>query len=177
MSDTFNFFHHWYPVTPVKDLRPNYPIAVTVLGVTIVIWKPRNSEYYQAFLDQCPHRLAPLSEGRVDEHSGYLMCSYHGWQFDAQGVCQAIPQADPDFRPEQRPQLCATVLPCQEANDLLWVWPDAQSADLASQTPLPLSPQVDASKGFVWDSYVRDSAYKPSIGKPLTRCQRVPIGL
>ena len=87
------------------------------------------------------------------------MCSYHGWQFNAQGVCQVVPQAEVSFQPDQQLQLCVTVLPTQVANDLLWVWPDANSADLAQQTPLPLSPQVDASKGFVWDSYVRDLAY------------------
>ncbi|MBT9316336.1 aromatic ring-hydroxylating dioxygenase subunit alpha [Leptothoe spongobia] len=159
MADPFNFFHHWYPVTPVADLRPDYPTAVTVLGVPIVIWKPRNSDTYRAFLDQCPHRLAPLSEGRVDEQSGHLMCSYHGWQFDSKGLCQALPQAEADFQPDQRSQLCATVLPSQTKNDLLWIWPDAASADIAHETPLPLSAQVDASKGFVWDSYVRDLEY------------------
>jgi phenylpropionate dioxygenase-like ring-hydroxylating dioxygenase large terminal subunit len=95
----FNFLQHWYPVTPIADLRPEYPTAVTALGVKMVIWKPRNAETYRVFLDQCPHRLAPLSEGRVDEQSGHLLCSYHGWQFDGEGVCQSIPQADPDFLP------------------------------------------------------------------------------
>ena len=159
MTDAFNFSQHWYPVTPVADLRPNYPTAVTVVGVPIVIWQPRHSGTYQAFVDQCPHRLAPLSEGRIDEQSGHLMCSYHGWQFDAQGVCRSVPQAEAGFAPDQQPQLCATVLPTQIANDLLWVWPDAGSAELAQQTPLPLSPQIDADKGFVWDSYLRDLEY------------------
>jgi phenylpropionate dioxygenase-like ring-hydroxylating dioxygenase large terminal subunit len=158
MSD-FNFFQNWYPVTPIADLQPEYPTPVTILGVKMVIWKPRNSETYRVFLDQCPHRLAPLSEGRVDEQSGHLMCSYHGWQFDGEGVCQSVPQADPDFQPTQQPQLCVTALPSREANDLFWIWPDPMSADLASQTPLSLSPQIDAEKGFVWDSYVRDLEY------------------
>ena len=158
-TQTFDFFRHWYPVTPIVDLRPEYPTAVTVMGIPIVIWKPRYSDTYQAFLDQCPHRLAPLSEGRVDEQTGHLMCSYHGWQFDSKGGCQSLPQAEDDFQPETRSQLCATVLPTQTKNDLLWIWPDAASAELAHETPLPLSSQIDASKGFVWDSYVRDLAY------------------
>jgi phenylpropionate dioxygenase-like ring-hydroxylating dioxygenase large terminal subunit len=159
MPTEFNFFHHWYPLTPVVDLRQDYPTAITVLGVNIVIWKPRYSQTYQAFVDQCPHRLAPLSEGRIDEQTGHLMCSYHGWQFDSQGICQSIPQAEADFQPQQQPQLCATALPSQVVNDLFWVWLDPDSVDLAAQTPLPLSPQVDASQGFVWDSYVRDLEY------------------
>ncbi|HAC64994.1 MAG TPA: pheophorbide a oxygenase, partial [Cyanothece sp. UBA12306] len=39
------------------------------------------------------------------------------------------------------------------------VWPDANSEELAQQTPLPLSPQIDTNKGFVWSSYVRDLPY------------------
>jgi len=159
MSSDFNFLQHWYPLTPIADLRPDYPTPVTVLGIRIVLWKPRHAATYRAFIDQCPHRLAPLSEGRIDEQTGQLMCSYHGWQFDAEGKCQVIPQAEADFHPAQHSHLCATALPCQVVNDLLWVWPDANSTELAAETPLPLSPQIDASQGFVWDSYVRDLEY------------------
>jgi phenylpropionate dioxygenase-like ring-hydroxylating dioxygenase large terminal subunit len=90
MPPEFNFFQHWYPLSPVEDLDPKRPTPVTVLGLRLVIWKPSSSETYRAFLDQCPHRLAPLSEGRVDEKTGNLMCSYHGWQFDEQGTCTLL---------------------------------------------------------------------------------------
>jgi hypothetical protein len=34
--------------------------------------------YFRCFEDRCPHRLAPLSEGRIDEQDGgTLMCNYH----------------------------------------------------------------------------------------------------
>jgi phenylpropionate dioxygenase-like ring-hydroxylating dioxygenase large terminal subunit len=158
MTQGFNFLQHWYPLSPVADLRSNYPNSTTLLGIKLVIWKPASSDTYRAFLDLCPHRLAPLSEGRVDEQ-GHLSCSYHGWQFDENGVCQAVPQAESTFLPTQQPQLCIKVFPSQVENDLFWVWPDPGSADLAAQTPLPLSPQIDVAKGFVWDSYVRDLEY------------------
>ena len=67
---------------------------MTLLGLGLVIWKLSNANQYCVFPDQCPHRLAPLSEGRVDEKTGHLMCSYHGWQFDPQGTCTYVPQAD-----------------------------------------------------------------------------------
>ncbi len=156
----FNFFQQWYPVSPLEDLDPKRPTAVTVLGRRLAIWKPSFSEQYCVFLDRCPHRLAPLSEGRVDEKTGNLACSYHGWQFNAQGECTHIPQSDnPDLIVNNRQNFCAVSLPCQQANGLLWVWPDENSADLAASKPLPLSPQVDESKGFVWSSMVRDLAY------------------
>lgn len=160
MQPEFNFFQHWYPLSPIEDLDPEIPVPVTLLGIRLVIWKPRYSENYQVFLDVCPHRLAPLSEGRVDDKTGNLMCSYHGWQFDGQGICTNIPQAEnPEIIAKNQQNFCVTSLPVREENDLLWVWPDVKTAELAATTPLPLSPQIDAEKGFVWSSYVRDLEY------------------
>ncbi len=160
METEFNFFQHWYPLSPVEDLDPERPTPVTLLGMRLVIWKPRSSQNYRVFLDQCPHRLAPLSEGRVDDKTGNLMCSYHGWQFDQQGTCTVIPQAEnPEILDKNKDNFCVTSLPVQEENGLLWVWPDIKSVELAAKTPLPLSPQIDESKGFVWTSVVRDLEY------------------
>lgn len=156
----FNFFQQWYPLTPIEDLDPTRPTPVTLLGQRLVIWKSPAIEQYCVFLDQCPHRLAPLSEGRVDEKTGQLMCSYHGWKFNTTGECTHIPQAEnPDLIAKQRDNFCAVKLPSQQANGLLWVWADAKTADLADSKPLPLSPQVDANQGFVWSSMVRELAY------------------
>lgn len=160
MKPEFNFFQHWYPLSPVEDLDPKQPTSVTLLGLRLVIWKPKSSQTYRVFLDQCPHRLAPLSEGRIDAQTGNLMCSYHGWQFDEQGVCTQIPQAEnPELVSQNQENLCAMSLPVRQQQDLLWVWPDAKSREQAALTPLPLSSKIDASKGFVWTSYVRDLEY------------------
>lgn len=156
----FNFFHHWYPLSPLEDLDPKRPTPVTLLGRRLVIWKPLSSDTYRVFLDQCPHRLAPLSEGRIEPKNDNLMCSYHGWQFNQEGICTRIPQADtPDLVEKNKDNFCVVSFPCRQEQDLLWVWPDANSVELAEKTPIPRSPQVDASKGFVWSSFVHDLAY------------------
>lgn len=154
----FNFWQHWYPIAPIEDLDPQRPIPITLLGQHLVVWRPLHSDQYLVFQDQCPHRLAPLSEGRVDEQTGHLMCSYHGWQFDQEGLCIHIPQAEA-VTPQQSQRYCVTVLPSQEHSGLLWVWPDPQTRDLAAAQPLPISPIIDASQGFVWSSVMRDLAY------------------
>ncbi|MFS8019090.1 putative pheophorbide a oxygenase [Helianthus anomalus] len=46
----------------------------------------------------CPHRLAPLSQGRIDQW-GRLQCVYHGWCFSGSGECKLIPQAPSDGPP------------------------------------------------------------------------------
>jgi phenylpropionate dioxygenase-like ring-hydroxylating dioxygenase large terminal subunit len=36
------------------------------------------------------------------------MCSYHGWQFDEQGTCTKVPQAEnPQLVANQQKNLCA----------------------------------------------------------------------
>jgi phenylpropionate dioxygenase-like ring-hydroxylating dioxygenase large terminal subunit len=160
MEYEFNFFQNWYPLSPIEDLDPTRPTSVTLLGMRLVIWKPLSSDRYRVFLDRCPHRLAPLSEGRIDDKTENLMCSYHGWQFDREGICTSIPQAEnPKLIAKETNNLCAIAFPSRQEQELLWVWADADSAELAANTPLPLSPQIDASKGFVWSSIVRDLEY------------------
>ncbi|MBP0021595.1 MAG: Rieske 2Fe-2S domain-containing protein [Cyanobacteria bacterium SBLK] len=157
-SAQFDFFQQWYPIAPIEDVPDRQPYRVTLVGRPIVVWKSPEQGFV-AFLDICPHRLAPLSEGRIDEKTGNLMCSYHGWQFDAKGKCQRIPQSDRNPPNEKNSQFCATVLPVQEGQGLLWIWPDEPSSHLASDRPLPLSPQCDREGGFVWKSMVRDLEY------------------
>jgi phenylpropionate dioxygenase-like ring-hydroxylating dioxygenase large terminal subunit len=160
MQSEFNFFQHWYPLIPIEDLEPQKPKPITLLGKRLVIWKPSNSETYQVFLDQCPHRLAPLSEGRIEPKTGNLMCSYHGWEFNKNGICQRVPQAEnPEIIAKNQENFCVVSFPVRQQQELLWVWPDQKTAAIAENTPLPLSPQIDAEKGFVWSNYVRDLEY------------------
>ncbi len=153
----FNFFQQWYPLVLLVDLDPQYPKPITLLGMRLVIWKPKDQQHYQVFLDECPHRLAPLSEGRIDEKTGNLMCSYHGWEFNSQGICTRIPQAE---NPELvKDKFCVQTFPTREEQDILWVWADPLTPELATKTPLPLSPKIKAENGFVWNSYFRELEY------------------
>lgn len=70
------------------------------------IWKD-GSNIWQAFLDVCPHRLIPLSEGRLTD-AKELQCAYHGWCFESSGKCTAIPQGGN----ANNPRTSATVYQC-----------------------------------------------------------------
>ena len=70
------------------------------------IWKDASNSW-QAFLDVCPHRLIPLSEGRITD-AKELQCAYHGWCFEASGKCTAIPQGGN----ASNPRTWATVYQC-----------------------------------------------------------------
>lgn len=83
---------------PVCDLDKREPHAKKVLGLDVVVWWDRNENAWKVFDDKCPHRLAPLSEGRIDQW-GRLQCVYHGWCFNGSGDCKFIPQAPPEGPP------------------------------------------------------------------------------
>ena len=59
-----------------EDADESIPHAKQVLGLDLVLWKDRKLNQWVAFEDRCPHRLAKLSEGRLDSESGALMCNY-----------------------------------------------------------------------------------------------------
>jgi len=104
----------WHPVSLSRALGAQ-PLAAQLLTRAIVLWRDDQGVAH-AWADQCPHRGARLSLGRVCE--GRLECPYHGWQFDGAGQCQLIP-ALPGFCPPAGHR--ATTFEACEAYGLLWV--------------------------------------------------------
>ncbi|KAK6163462.1 hypothetical protein DH2020_000326 [Rehmannia glutinosa] len=139
-SSKFSWRDHWYPVSLVEDLDPRYPTPFQLLNRDLVLWFDGSASKWVAFDDKCPHRLAPLSEGRIDEN-GHLQCSYHGWSFDGCGSCTRIPQAaseGPEARALKSPRACATRFPTMVSQGLLFVWPDENGWERAQATMPPM---------------------------------------
>ena len=115
----------WYPAAWVHDLEAN-PVARTILGEKIVLFRTGDGEA-AALEDCCPHRLLPLSQGRVTEDG--LQCGYHALTFDGTGVCVAAPTQ------ENLPEGARVrSYPVAERLGLVWIWmgdPDkANPADI-----------------------------------------------
>ena len=81
----------WHPAARSSEIGEQ-PVRVEVLGKPYVVFRSSEGELV-AFLDRCPHRLAPLSLGRPEDD--VLRCAYHGWCFDASGRCVEIPRPRP----------------------------------------------------------------------------------
>jgi hypothetical protein len=139
----------WYPVAFLKDLDPARPHAFTLLEQDLVLWWDRQQGQWQAFADVCPHRLVPLSEGRLNA-SGELECPYHGWTFNGQGQCTAIPQAEPGSPTNPQRSGCQRYATAQ-AQGLLFVF--AGEARSAHQYPLPLVPMLDEPGWTVQETF------------------------
>uniref|UniRef100_A0A383VSW5 Rieske domain-containing protein n=2 Tax=Tetradesmus obliquus TaxID=3088 RepID=A0A383VSW5_TETOB len=157
-GSSFSWTKHWWPVTPLSYLDPKKPVPVTLLGHTYVVWFDPKAEQGQGkwrlMEDRCPHRLAPLSEGRIDE-DGTLMCSYHGWQFAGSGECTRIPQIGDPAKMKAAcasPRACVASFPTTVVNGLLYAWLEAgpaAEAEAAAVKPYVM-PELEASKIKMW---------------------------
>ncbi|EFJ50047.1 hypothetical protein VOLCADRAFT_89014 [Volvox carteri f. nagariensis] len=165
----FVWTRHWWPLIPVDYLKPDRPNPVTLLGITMVVWRDAGGRW-RVFRDRCPHRLAPLSEGRV-ESDGSLSCAYHGWRFDGSGACRRIPQAV-DAASEAAAcssrRSCATAYPARVEFNMLWVWPDASpdAEAAAAATELVVSNDLrrrDNPGGTNFSWFMRDLPYSYEI--------------
>ncbi|KAL6638080.1 hypothetical protein ACP70R_025652 [Stipagrostis hirtigluma subsp. patula] len=156
----FDWLDHWYPFAPVCDLDPGAPHGKTVLGLSVVAWYDRAAGEWRVFDDACPHRLAPLSEGRIDGR-GRLQCVYHGWCFDGAGACKFIPQA-PALGPpvHKNSKACVASYPCVVQNNILWFFPrtEPEHKDVLQRKRPPYIPEID-DPSFVTAYGIRDLFY------------------
>ncbi|MCV2490537.1 Rieske (2Fe-2S) protein [Geodermatophilus sp. YIM 151500] len=83
----------WFPVARAAEVGTT-PLPVGAGGQAFVVVRLRPGGEVSAFPARCPHRLVPLSAGTVVD--GRLRCRYHGWRFDAEGRCVAVPALGPD---------------------------------------------------------------------------------
>lgn len=156
--ESFDYLKHWYPCCWDVDVPVNTPTQVTLFDVNYAIVRHEletkdgndktkktapTAQVVTAVVDQCPHRAALLSEGRVTE-AGLLQCAYHGWTFNGTtGDCVDIPQAASTAgggtSSSYSKRTCATAIPACIHQGLVWLWPGPVPED---NTPLPSPPTI-----------------------------------
>mmetsp|Transcript_6512 Transcript_6512/g.13536 ORF Transcript_6512/g.13536 Transcript_6512/m.13536 type:complete len:484 (-) Transcript_6512:137-1588(-) len=112
----------WLPVGGVSALQDLTPTKVKIANKDYVVWREDGSGTWSVQVDACPHRLAPLSQGRVDEKTGCIECPYHGWQFDTDGGCTDVPQMEGGGDYSRRSGLGVETLKTHVTGDLLWAF-------------------------------------------------------
>ena len=104
----------WYVAAWADEIAPGDLLARRILNEALVFWRgPDGAPVAQ--VDRCPHRLAPLSAGRLE--GGRLRCMYHGLLFDAAGRCVEVP-AQEHISPNLRIKTYRVV----ERDRLIWIW-------------------------------------------------------
>ena len=120
----------WYVVARSSAVKEK-PVGITLWYQDIVLYRNLAGEI-QALSNQCPHRLVKLSEGRVI--GDRIECAYHGWQFDGQGQCSAIPYLE---EKQKLPNCSVLSYPVQELDGFIWIFPGDRSF-LETHAPEPM---------------------------------------
>jgi len=122
---------YWQAVAAAGELTEEKPIkAVKILGEELVLYRDKSGRYGLVG-EHCPHRLASLAFGRVDEEG--IRCRYHGWKFDAEGRCLEQP-AEPAER-AFKAKIKHLAYPVDKLGGLLFAYLGPQ--------PAPLLPRWD----------------------------------
>ena len=146
----------WYPIYYLDDLDKTKLSRFTLLDRDLVIWWDKSGTW-RVFEDKCPHRLAPLSEGRVNE-AGLLECPYHGWAFSGEGDCEVIPQQQPGGEAHTAERACVRSYATAIAQGLLFVYPGIKGR--AERTPVPIiEPMEQEPDTWVCLNIFRDLPY------------------
>jgi len=104
----------WYVAAWNRELAAGAIIARTITGESLALFR-RPDGTPVAFEDRCPHRMAPLSAGRLEGDS--LRCMYHGLRFDCSGACIAVPGTE-----RVPPRLAVRSFPVAERGSWIWAW-------------------------------------------------------
>ncbi|MEO0540236.1 MAG: Rieske 2Fe-2S domain-containing protein, partial [Cyanobacteria bacterium P01_A01_bin.105] len=153
----FDWAEAWHPIFYIEDLDKAKPHRFTLLEQALVIWWEPQAQTWRVMADQCPHRLAPLSEGRINE-AGQLECPYHGWAFSGEGRCEHIPQQPAEGGAHLSNRACVTSLPTAVRQGLLFVYP-GKPENAASVTVPIIDPVEDEPDGWVMLNTFRDLPY------------------
>ena len=127
---------YWHPVAAAAELTDDKPIhAVKILGEELVVYRDKKGNFGLVG-EHCPHRLASLAYGRVDEAG--IRCPYHGWKFDGAGSCLEQPAEPADSTFKDRIKHIA--YPVQYLGGLIYAY--------LGPAPAPLLPRWDV---LVWE--------------------------
>lgn len=120
-----DFAPGWYVVASSKEVETK-PRPFLLNGLPLVTFRNTRGQCV-VLLDRCAHRNAPLSAGRVV--GDHIQCHYHGWEFDGDGACKAVPGScgEPDHPARRVPSFA-----CRDSQGWVWVYsepnvePDAE---------------------------------------------------
>jgi phenylpropionate dioxygenase-like ring-hydroxylating dioxygenase large terminal subunit len=140
----------WFPVARAADVGTT-PVPVGAGGSAYVVVRLRPGGEVSAFPARCPHRLVPLAAGVVVD--GRLQCPNHGWRFDGEGRCVAIPSLGTTGTPPPRADLDMPWA-VEEKHGWVWLAPERTSSPVPARlsTPPEPAPEPPDPAGRVFDN-------------------------
>ncbi len=123
----------WYPACTSKELGTKKPLAIELMDAPLVVFRDQRGRP-SVLVDRCPHRNAPLSIGR--NRGGELECGYHGWRFDGDGRCVAIPGLDVDATSLETRRAVGSHA-AREQDGMVWFWSEPDEEPTSEPYRLP----------------------------------------
>lgn len=121
---------NWYVVGATRDVRRDRPLAATVAGQELVVWRTADGRL-AAGPGICPHLGAPLADSPV--RCGTLVCHWHGLALNGGSFAGWEP------------------LPVHDDGVLVWVRVDAVGGETATPEPaVPERPEVSRAVAAVY---------------------------
>ena len=152
----FSWTRQWYPMAFADVTDRTIPHRLELFGQPFVLWWDQIANKWCAMSDSCPHRAAPLSEGRIDEQ-GQIECPYHGWCFNGAGACTKIPQAA--AKDDAMLARCGGIAySVQERQGLIWVWGEIGGRVAPDPSTIPTCEALE-DPSFCWIDVSRDMPY------------------
>jgi vanillate O-demethylase monooxygenase subunit len=133
---------YWHPVAFSEEVKDDKPFPVTLLDERIALC--RLGGQVSAFYDLCIHRGCPISLGWIEGEE--VVCAYHGWSYDKEGMCTRIPSIPDDHPIPKKARL--TPYLCEEKHGIVWVCMSGNP-----RTPIADYPEYDDDNFAV---FVRD---------------------
>jgi vanillate O-demethylase monooxygenase subunit len=119
----------WYPLTWSRNVGRSLSAHI-VVERHLVLYRTGDGKVV-AMEDACPHRLLPLSMGKLRGDS--IECGYHGMTYDCSGKCIRVPG-----QKVAPPNAVVPTYPTHENMGLVWVWMgDPALADTSKVFDLP----------------------------------------
>lgn len=135
----------WYAAAVSEKVKEGKAHGLELCGEKLVLFRGKDGKVH-CLNDVCPHRGAPLSQGWVSEVQGHdcVVCPYHGWAFDKEGVLRDVPAAD-KAEAWPRKQLVDSYA-VQEKGGFVWLFYGSNKFPADERPPIPYVPELDDPK-------------------------------
>lgn len=103
----------WYVAGWSRDFIQGL-VSLEITGQHLVLFRDTKGTL-SALEDRCPHRLLPLSKGKLIGDT--IQCGYHGMTFDGSGTCVRVPGQD-----NTPARANVRAFPIEERHGVVWIW-------------------------------------------------------
>lgn len=120
--------NQWYGILSAKEVRTGRLMGVTRMGEKLVLWRDSAGKV-QCIHDQCCHRGASLSAGKLDHDT--VCCPFHGFAYDGSGKVKLIPANGKNTPVPERFRVNAYKV--EDKYGFIWLWygdPQAETPEI-----------------------------------------------